>query len=381
MVKNEKYAGAFAGIILLMFALLGMYLGYLVLKGVFVPVLFAMLFAVVTQPFYKWVLKKTKSKIWSSLLSCLALVAIVIAVISFVIYLAVGEVVSVTNVFTQSLDFQSIEFLLDQDQIELLVNDTIIGVDSLLDKVPFVDTSSVEELISEILKNIPVLLQNLSSYIISIVKIGFDQAAKGIMSLMIFFISFFFLLIDGGKFVDYTFKLLPINALHERQISKKFTSLCYAWVVVNLLLAFIQGSMAAIGFAIIGVPSPLIWGIVTMFAAFIPFVGSGLVWASIAIIYLILGQYYAALFITIWGALLISSSDNILRPFFLKEGIKIHPLIVFLAVFGGFFAFGIPGLVIGPIIMVFISTLLYIYELEFGEVLEEFHSKNKKPKR
>jgi predicted PurR-regulated permease PerM len=378
MVKHEKYAGAFAGIILIGFALLGMYLGYLVLKGVFVPVLFAMLFAVVGQPFYKWLFKKTKSKIWASLLSCLSLVALVIFVFSFVIYLAVGEVVSVTNVFTQSLDFQSMEFLLDQEQVELLVNDTIIGVDSLLDKVPFVDTSSVEELISELLKNIPVLLQSLSSYLISIIRVGFDQAASLIFNLMIFFISFFFLLIDGGKFVDYTFKLLPINALHERQISKKFTSLCYAWIVVNLLLAFIQGSMAAIGFAIIGVPSPLIWGIVTMFAAFIPFVGSGIIWVSIAIIYLILGQYYAALFITIWGALLISSSDNILRPFFLKEGIKIHPLIVFLAVFGGFFAFGIPGLVIGPIIMVFLSTLLYIYELEFGEVLQEFHKKNKK---
>ncbi len=378
MVKHEKYAGAFAGIILVVFAFIGMYLGYLVMKGVFVPVLFAMLFAVVTQPLYKWLLKKTKSKIWSSLLCCMTLVALVIIVLSFVIYLAVGEVVSITNVFTQSIDFQSMEFLLDQEQVEILVNETIIGVDSLLDKVPFVDTSSVEELISELLKNIPVLLQSLSSYLISIIRIGFDQAAGLVLNVMIFFISFFFLLIDGAKFIDYTFKLLPINALHERQISKKFTSLCYAWVVVNLLLAFIQGSMAAIGFAIIGVPSPLIWGIVTMFAAFIPFVGSGLVWATIAVIYLILGQFYAALFITVWGALLVSSSDNILRPFFLKEGIKIHPLIVFLAVFGGFFAFGIPGLVIGPIIMVFLSTLLYIYELEFGEVLQEFHKKSKK---
>lgn len=378
MAKHEKYAGAFAGIILLLFSLLGVFLGYIVLKGVFVPVLFAMLFAVVGQAFYKWLLKKTKNKYMSSLLVCISLVLVVIALLSFAIYLAVGEVVSVTKVFTNSIDFQSIEFLLDQDQLEELVNETIVGVDSLMSKVPFIDTSSVEQVVTEVLKNIPPLLQNLSSYIISIIRIGFDQAAKWILNFFIFFISFFFLLMDGGKFIDYTFKLLPINALHERQISKKFSSLCYAWVVVNLLLAFIQGSMAAIGFAIIGVPSPLIWGIVTMFAAFIPFVGSGIIWGAMALIYLILGEYYAALFIVIWGALLISSADNLLRPFFLKEGIKIHPLIVFLAVFGGFFAFGIPGLVIGPIIMVFLSTLLYIYELEFGEVLEVFHKGSKK---
>lgn len=378
MVKHEKYAGAFAGIILLTFGLLGMYLGYLVMKGVFIPVLFAALFAVVSQPMYRWFLKKTNNKTISSLLSCLALILLVAAIIAFVIYLAVGEVVSVTKVFTQSIDYQSIEFLFDQKQLELFVNDTIKGVDTLLDKVPLIDTTSVEQIVTEILKNIPPLLQDLSSSIISLVKVGFDQAAKWILSLIIFFISFFFLLIDGGKFVTYTFNMLPINALHERQITKRFTNLCYAWIVVNLALAFIQGSLAAIGFAIIGVPSPLIWGIVTMFAAFIPFVGSGIIWGAIALVYLILGQFYAALFLFVWGALLISSSDNLLRPFFLKEGIKIHPLIVFLAVFGGFFAFGIPGLVIGPIIMVFLSTLLYIYQLEFGEVLQEFHGKKKK---
>ncbi|MDZ4217277.1 MAG: AI-2E family transporter, partial [Candidatus Gracilibacteria bacterium] len=201
----------------------------------------------------------------------------------------------------------------------------------------------------------------------------------GLVGLLIFFISFFFLLMDGNRFKKYAFKLLPINALHERQISKRFSSLCYAWIVVSLLLAFIQGSMSAIGFAIISVPSPLIWGIVSMLTAFIPFVGAGIIWGSIAIIYLIIGEWGSALFIVIWGSLLVSSVDNLLRPFLLKQGVKIHPLILFLAVLGGFFAFGVSGLIIGPLVIVFISTLLYIYELEFGEVLLDFHN-HKDPK-
>lgn len=381
MLKNEKNSAMFAGIILIFFALIGFYLGYLVIKGVFVPVLFAALFAVVFYPFYKWLEKKTKSKLWSSFLSCLILMVLVLATISFVVYLAIGEVVSITKVFTKSIDLQSIDFFTDQNQLEILVEDAISGIENILSKIPFVDTSSVETLFAEVLKNIPPLLQGLSSYVISLVKIGFDQAAKWMIDFIIFFISFFFLLIDGKKFMDYSFKLLPINALHERQISKRFSNLCYAWIVVNLLLAFIQGSLAAIGFAIIGVPSPLIWGIVCMLASFIPFIGSSIVWGVIAIIYLILGQYSGALFIFIWGLLLISSSDNLLRPFLLKEGIKIHPLIVFLAVFGGFFAFGVPGLVIGPIIMVFLSTLLYIYQLEFGEVLHQFHERRQKTRQ
>jgi predicted PurR-regulated permease PerM len=146
-------------------------------------------------------------------------------------------------------------------------------------------------------------------------------------------------------------------------------------------VAFIQGSLAALGFALIGVPSPLIWGIITMFASFVPFIGGSIIWATIGIIYLILGYYWSALFIVIWGFTMISSSDNVLRPFLLKEGVKIHPLILFLAVLGGFFAFSVPGLIIGPLIIVFISTLLYIYQLEFEEELNQFHYLDRKPKK
>jgi predicted PurR-regulated permease PerM len=375
-----KNTATFAGIILLIFALLAIYWGYIVLQGVFVPLLFAMIIAVVFYPGYLWLLNKTKSPILSSLLTCLALVLIVLAVISFAVYLAVGEVVSITKVFTQTLDIQNIDFFTDQKQLELLVNETITNVNQIFERIPFIDTT-LSEIITELLKNIPTALQSVSAYLLSFLKIGFDSATKWIVQLIIFFISLFFLLIDGKSFVEYTFRLLPINALHERQIMKRFSNLCYSWIVVSLLVAFIQGSLAALGFALIGVPSPLIWGIITMFASFVPFIGGSIIWATIGIIYLILGYYWSALFIVIWGFTMISSSDNVLRPFLLKEGVKIHPLILFLAVLGGFFAFSVPGLIIGPLIIVFISTLLYIYQLEFEEELNQFHYLDRKPKK
>jgi predicted PurR-regulated permease PerM len=359
---------------------MAIYWGYIILQGIFVPLLFAMIFAVVFYPIYLWFLKKTKSRLLSSLLCCFVLVLMVMALISFAVYLAVGEVVNITNIFTDSFDFNNLNFLTDQAQLESLVNDTIANINRIMERIPFIDTS-LSEILGEILKNIPTALQSVSSSLISFVKIGFDSAAKWIVQLIIFFISFFFLLIDGKSFVEYTFKLLPINALHERQIMKRFSNLCYSWIVVSLLVAFIQGSLAALGFAIIGVPSALIWGIITMFASFVPFIGGSIIWATIGIIYIILGYYWSALFIVIWGFTMISSSDNILRPFLLKEGVKIHPLILFLAVLGGFFAFNVPGLIIGPLIIVFISTLLYIYQLEFEQELNEFHFVERKGRK
>ena len=379
MDKPQIHSTTFAGIILLIFALVGMYLGYVVLRGVFVPVLFASLFAVIFYPFYQWLSSRIHSQALSALLCNLILVLIVLSVFSLVIYLAVGQVVSITKVFSESLDWQRIEIFTDQEQLQILVNDTISSINALLQRIPFVDASAFSAIVEEVLKSVPPLLQELSTSIIKIVRVGFNNAASLLLDMIIFFISFFFLLMDGKKFIEYLYKALPINALHERQISKRFTNLCYAWIVVNIVLAFLQGSVATIGYALIGVPSPLIWGLVTALAAFIPFIGAGLVWSIIGLVYLITGNYFSALEILILG-LIVSGGDNLLRPFFLKEGIKIHPLIVFLAVFGGFFAFGVPGLIVGPIIMVFISTLLYIYELEFGESLKSFHD-GKNPKR
>ncbi len=372
MADRQHYAAVLGGVILVTSFAIGFYLGYLVLKGIFTPLLFAILFAVVSRPVFNRINKSIKNAYLSSILCCLILSLLVIGLISFVVYLAVGEVVSITKVFTSSIDFSGMEIIFDQQQIEALIDQTIQQTNTFLAGIPYLN-ATLPGILEEVLKNVPPFLQSLSSYVLSFIRIGFDRATNVVFDLMVFFISFFFLLIDGNKFMDYLFKLLPINALHERQITKRFANLCYAWIVVNLLLALIQGLLAVIGFSIIGVPSPLIWGIVTMIASFIPFVGSGLVWAPIAITYFIIGYWWSALFILLWGVILISSSDNILRPFMLKEGIQIHPLIVFLAVLGGFYAFSVPGLIIGPIIMVFLSTLLYIYELEFGDMLRSFH--------
>jgi|CXWL01.1.fsa_nt_gi predicted PurR-regulated permease PerM len=380
MNNTTQNSSTFAAIVLLLFGLLALYWGYMVVQGIFVPLLFAMIFAVIFYPMYEKLLKKTNRPIVSSLLVCLVLILLTLALASFAVYLAVGEVVSLTKLLTNSFDFQSLSFLTDQEQLKIFVDQTTLRINALVEDIPFID-ASVSNIFGKVLESIPPLIQQFSSTIISAVKIGLDSATTALVNLFIFFICFFFLLIDGKNFVTYTFKLLPINALHERQITKRFSNLCYSWIVVNMLLAVLQGAFAAIGFAIIGVPSPFIWGIITLFASFIPFIGSAIIWVSIGVIYLILGQYGSSIFILIWGATLISSSDNILRPFLLKEGIKIHPLILFVAVLGGFYAFNVAGLIIGPLIIVFLSTLLYIYQLEFDDILNHFHNRPKKSQK
>ncbi|MDZ4216938.1 MAG: AI-2E family transporter, partial [Candidatus Gracilibacteria bacterium] len=173
MAFSEKKSHLFAGIILLIFSLIALYLGYLVFSGVFIPLLLAILFAVVFYPVYNWLLQKTKSEIWSSLLTSLMLIAIIAAFVSFVIYLAVGEVVNIARLFTRSIDIQSMTFLTDQEQLEGLVQETIHSLDTFVQQIPFVDTS-ITAVLGQLLENIPPLIQEISSYIISIIRVGFD---------------------------------------------------------------------------------------------------------------------------------------------------------------------------------------------------------------
>jgi predicted PurR-regulated permease PerM len=364
----------FAGIVLFLFFALAVYWGFQVVQGVMMPLIFAGLIAIAITPIYNYIKKYARSAYVSSLLSCVLLIFALGGIISFIVYLAVGEVVSITSIVTQSVVLPDVNAWADLGQWNAIINQLSSRVEAFNSLIPFIDIGTFSSLVTEALKSVTPLLQDLSSTLLSAIKLGLNGIGTLLFNLMLFLIILFFLLIDGKNFIRYIFNLLPINVKHEEQILKRFQALSYSWIVVSFAMATLQATIAGIGYSIAGVPSPIVWGIVTGLAAFIPFVGAALIWAPLSLIYLVLGQYFWGIFLLIWGLILVSSSDNFIRPFLLRGGgIELHPLILFIAVFGGFFAYGVFGLILGPIIVVFVSTVLYIYQLEFGPTLSRFH--------
>jgi predicted PurR-regulated permease PerM len=108
----------------------------------------------------------------------------------------------------------------------------------------------------------------------------------------------------------------------------------------------------------LGLPSPLLWGVVMIFLSMIPMLGAFIVWVPAAIYLGLSGHWAKALMLTVWGALVIGSVDNFLRPKLVGERTRLHELLIFFSVLGGLQVFGVLGIVLGPVIVAITIALL-----------------------
>ena len=152
----------------------------------------------------------------------------------------------------------------------------------------------------------------------------------------------------------------------------QFEKVTYAVVFGQLLAAMAQGVVAIIGFYIFGVSLPIFWGVMTAFFALVPAVGTVIIWMP-ASLYLILSGYLTQDYITIangiglfvYGVLIISTIDNILRVKILEAKADVHPLIVIAGIIGGVNLFGVIGLFLGPILLPMLITYFETFRERF----------------
>jgi predicted PurR-regulated permease PerM len=131
-----------------------------------------------------------------------------------------------------------------------------------------------------------------------------------------------------------------------------------------LLVPIIQGALATIAYALLGIPNALLWGGITTLVAFLPLIGTPLVWIPICIYLALQGQVWQCVVLAVYCAIVVSGIDNVLRPWIMKGTTKIHPLWSFLAILGGLISFGALGLLVGPLIVSLGVSALRIYEMD-----------------
>ncbi len=175
-------------------------------------------------------------------------------------------------------------------------------------------------------------------------------------ALMIFVLFFF--LRDGEAMWSTVRELIPMSEPAKRRLFEHLAAVTRAVVYGSGLTALLQGVLVAIAFAIIGLPSPIVFGVITALAALLPFAGSGVVWLPAAIVLAVQQRWGAALFMVLWGALLVSLVDNFVRPLLVSGRAEVSTLTVFIGVLGGIAAFGTIGLILGPVILALIIALV-----------------------
>jgi predicted PurR-regulated permease PerM len=186
----------------------------------------------------------------------------------------------------------------------------------------------------------------------------FLGAIGTIVSFILMLFVLFFVLRDGPRFAARTVRMLPIEPALRGKLWRHLIEVTRAVFMGIGLTALVQGILLGIGFAIAGVPSALVFGVLGMLFALVPMVGTAIVWIPAVLWLLAQGQPYFALFMLVWGVIVVGGVDNFLRPMLISGRAEVPTLAVFIGVMGGLSAFGFIGLFLGPIVLGLVVALL-----------------------
>jgi predicted PurR-regulated permease PerM len=180
-------------------------------------------------------------------------------------------------------------------------------------------------------------------------------------------IGLFFLLVDGGRLVSWLEGVSPLQRGQTTELLIEFRKVSGSVLISSLATAGVQSVAALVGFFIAGVPHPIFFATVTFFVAFIPAVGAGGMCLLAAVLLLAMGKMWMALFLAIWGIVVVGMVDNVIKPLLVKRGLHMHGAIVFFSLLGGLTMFGTVGLIAGPLIVSFFLALVRIYHRDYGD--------------
>ena len=192
-----------------------------------------------------------------------------------------------------------------------------------------------------------------------------------IVSFFIMLYLLFFLLKDGAALADRIQRAIPLSSEHKQNLFDKFTTVIRATVKGNFLVAGAQGAMGGVAFWMLGVQGPLLWAVIMAFLSLLPAVGAALIWAPVALYFLITGAIWKGAILTVFGVLVIGMVDNVLRPILVGKDIKMPDYLVLISTIGGMAIFGLNGFVIGPVVAALFIALWDIFSAQknnFGKI-------------
>lgn len=335
-----------------------LYLGYMIFRPYFAVFAMAAIFAVLFFPIYKWILNKLNGReAWASLITVIIFVLVILVPLSNFVALLVKESIET---------FPLIEERISNGQLGSALETSVGGIRSLQEQYfPFFEFESLD------IKGIVIDLGGaLTSFIIKNANVLLAGTTNFVVSLFFMLITMYYLFKDGKKFFERVVFLTPLSNKYDKILFNKFRDVSKSTILGTLVTATIQGILGSIAYLIVGMPAFFL-GVATAVASLIPIVGTALVWVPIAIVLAITGQWAAAIFLLIWGTLVIGLSDNIIRTKVIESKAKIHPLLIFFSIFGGLNLWGFLGIIFGPMVLAIILTVLHIYELEYEPILEK----------
>lgn len=315
---------------------------YITMKAYLGMFFLALIVVIAMFPFYRWLVTKIKSKIWSSVITSFVFLLLIVVPLGLFFVYAANEAVQYFSAVTIS----------EEDKVAA-VTYVEENFPAFAESLKSVETDATT-MISRIVDTISTFLRNFIVPLTTNIVMFF-------VNLTFFMLILIYLFPDKKNFFGVVMEIIPLDRELSKRFIDRFVITTQKMVISVFLAAMAQGVLGGLMFWILGIPAAGFWTIVMTVAALLP-LGSGLVWVPAGILLIITGHVTEGIILLLWGMVVISSADNVLRGFMLRGGeTRIPEIITFISALGGIVVFGFFGFIYGPVIAAGFLTALDIY--------------------
>jgi predicted PurR-regulated permease PerM len=316
------------------------------------PILLAIIVVTFTFPLYRRLKRRLKGRDTAAAILMLLIVTVVVILPAFLLTILLIQ--QATDLF-RLIQQTDVPAIFDRLEIQKRLA-------PLARIIPGFDPNAIriEPMIVGVVKKLPALVATHGGQFLG----GLVNVVVGFLLMLL---AAFYFYMDGERLVGELRVLSPLPDEYDREIFSRFTAVVDATFRGQMLTALAQGAVTALGLWIARIPGALFWGAVAAVFSLIPMVGAAAVWIP-ATIYLFLtaayhdSSYGYAIFLALWGILVVSLVDNLIRPWAMRSGTRMPAVLLFFSILGGIQAFGFIGLILGPLMFALMVPLVDIYK-------------------
>ena len=326
------------------------------IRGYLKPLFIAAVLSGLSHPLYRWVLSKVGGR--RPLASGIALLILLLIII-----LPLSGFLGIVAAQAYQLSQSVIPWVQDQ-----LKSPEQFGT-RLPEWVPFVD--KLQPYTSQIVSKLGEFAGHVGTFLFNTISGATRGTARFFLSFFVMLYAMFFFLMTGSEILDKMLSNLPLTAAEKKRLVAKGLSVTRATVKGTLVIGIVQGTLAGLAFAVVGIEGAAFWGTLMAVLSFIPAVGAALVWIPAVAYLYIKGDAGAATGLLVWCAAVVGTVDNLLRPRLVGGDTQMPDLLILISTLGGLTMFGALGIVVGPIVAAIFLTVWDIFGVSFGELLRE----------
>jgi predicted PurR-regulated permease PerM len=197
--------------------------------------------------------------------------------------------------------------------------------------------------------DLPSMMSAIATWLSNLGAIFVKASLLQVVEMFVTFYLLFYFLRDRLAAKTMIKAWLPLAKPETDELLRRVAETVHATVYGTLAVAAVQGTLGGLMFWVLGLPTPLLWGLVMGLLSLVPVLGAFIVWIPAALLLILDGSWVRALILSAWGGIVVGGIDNLLRPMFIGNRLRLHTIPAFISIIGGLVLFGAPGFILGPL--------------------------------